>query len=249
MKKFLTVIAMSVGSVSVALALQASDNAANAVYSGGTFVGLNGGTGFSAWTGSTTGGGGRYMGASGLSASTTFALFSTASGFSEATRPFSTAMAVGDTFSFAFGYTGVADPGGEIGINLFSGANFRLNLKFVGGSTAWVLNDGGNNFSTGISWGGGNPGTTLLYSFTRGTGNGYSISLSQGLQTYIGNNFTGSLGTMDIDRVQFYTQNQGNNENIGINNLSVVPEPSTYALLALAAAGFGAHVVRRRRRA
>lgn len=36
----------------------------------------------------------------------------------------------------------------------------------------------------------------------------------------------------------------------GIDNVSVtsVPEPSTYALLALGAAGIGAHVVRRRRR-
>ena len=35
---------------------------------------------------------------------------------------------------------------------------------------------------------------------------------------------------------------------VGLDNVGVVPEPSTYALLALGAAGLGAHLVRRRRR-
>ena len=35
---------------------------------------------------------------------------------------------------------------------------------------------------------------------------------------------------------------------VGFDNVGVVPEPSTYALLALGAAGLGAHLVRRRRR-
>ena len=39
-----------------------------------------------------------------------------------------------------------------------------------------------------------------------------------------------------------------NASTIGVDNVGVVPEPSTYALLAIGAAGLGTHLVRRRRR-
>lgn len=244
MKTFFSSALITASLAASVFALTASDNSGN--YSG-TFIGLNQGTGFNAWSGSATGGGGNYIGGSGLSASS-FAIYSGGGvGNSyQATRPFSTAMNVGDNFTVQLGYTGVVN-GGEIGMNLFSGGSFRLGFKFIGGQSSWVLNDGGSDFSTGIPWGGGNPGTTLNYSFTRGTGNGYSINLSQGAQTYNGNNYVSASGIMSIDSVQFYSSAQGGGENLGFNNLQVIPEPSTYTLLGLSAAAFVARVLRRRR--
>jgi len=40
----------------------------------------------------------------------------------------------------------------------------------------------------------------------------------------------------------------GSDSTVGFDNVGVVPEPSTYALLALSAAGLGGHLIRRRRR-
>jgi hypothetical protein len=226
-------------------ALLASDNSSN--YSE-TFIGLNNGSGFSAWSGSGTGSGGNYIGGSGLSSSS-FAIYSGggAGNSYQATRPFSTAMNVGDTFSIQIGYTGVANPGGEIGINLFSGGSFRLGFKFIGGAANWQLNDGGSNFGTGLTWQGGDPGSTINFAFTRNDGNGYGLNITQSAESYIDSVMTSSSGIMSIDSFQVYSSAQGGGENVGFNNLSVVPEPSTYALLGLGTA-FGLWQLRRRKR-
>jgi hypothetical protein len=236
-----TVLAASVSTVS---AVSYFDSAGDSVYSGGSYISLIGGTGFGAWSGNATGNGGSYLGTSGLNDTTSWAIYAgggTGNSYT-AIRPFSTPLGIGETFTMDFGYTGVAT-GGEIGINLFSGGAFRLGLKFIGGGSSWQLNDGGSDFSTGMSWAGGTPGTTLKYSFTRGNDSSYSINLLHGAGTYDGNNYTASSGVMSIDSVQIYSIAQGSRENVGFNNLAIVPEPSSLSLLALS----GLALLRRRR--
>jgi hypothetical protein len=240
-----TVLVTSVSTVS---AVSYFDSASDSAYADGWAIGDNGGTGFGAWSGNATGGGGLYRGASGLNITPSWAIYAGGgSGNSyTVTRSFSSPLGIGETFTMDFGYTGVADGGeiGEIGINLLSGGAFRLGLKFIGGQPKWLLNDGGSNFSTDISWAGGTPGTTLKYSFTRGIDNSYSINLNHsGAGTYDGNNYTASSGNMSIDSVQIYSNAQGGGQNVGFNNFAIVPEPSSLSLLALS----GLALLRRRR--
>lgn len=58
----------------------------------------------------------------------------------------------------------------------------------------------------------------------------------------------GNLKLNDVNYLQF-TWGLSGTINTTMNEVVAVPEPSTYALLALSALGFGGYVVRRRRRA
>ena len=65
-------------------------------------------------------------------------------------------------------------------------------------------------------------------------------------QTYT-YNWTLPVGTEKLIFVPLWAGG-ANTSTVGFDNVGVVPEPSTYALLSLGAAGFGAHLLRRRRR-
>jgi hypothetical protein len=247
MKKLLLAAVASVVLSSGAFAATlANDNATNVAYSDGWITGDNGGVGFGPWAitanGSGSGGfAGSYVGGTGLG-NPTFGIYSgnNAAATVTAYRPFTGGgLTVGQSFNVDLGNT--ATIVGQIGLTLMSGSTARWTLKFVGGGANWLLNDGGSDFSAGQAYA---PNTPLSFSLTYGGGSTYSYSFGTGS----GNNFTASADISNLDGVQFFSVDQGDNQNMGFNNLQVVPEPSTYALLALSAAGLGAHLIRRRRR-
>jgi hypothetical protein len=250
MKKLLITAVASVALSSGAFAAnEASDNASTANYPGGTWTtGSNGGTGFGSWTLTSTpsgGSAGSYIGGTAIG-DPSFGIFSggNAAATMTALRPFTGGgLTAGQSFGVTIGNTAnVGNPGpAQIGLSLMSGSSARWTLKFVGGGTDWQLNDGGGDFGSGQAYAANTP---LSLTFTYNGGSSYSYTFGTGS----GNNFNASADISNLDGVQFFSVNQGGGENMGINNLSVVPEPSTYALLALSAVAFGGYVARRRRR-
>jgi len=252
----LALLALAIEPQTITAQIIASDNATNSVYTN-NFVGVDGGSGFQAWTAATpTGGGGSYLGSTGLAGTRTFGIYSGNTGSMSVYRKFDAPLLAGDTFSLNLGYTSVNN-GGTIGINLFSGGAWRLNFGFTGGQSLWRVADnssvGAGYDATGIGWAGGTgwdgnsgtpdiPGTTLNFAFTRGSAaNQYRVVISQGAQTFdTGPTFytTGAgSGNTNIDEIEIYTSNQGGDQNVGFNNLLIVPEPSSASLIGLGIAG------------
>lgn len=219
-----------------------ADSAAN--YSGGTFITVNGGTGFQTWTSNSSGGGGSYLGGTGLSG-TSFGIYSgggVGNSFT-AYRQFNSALTVSSTFSVDVGTTSIAN-GGSVGVLFYAGSQERGVLFFAGGSSNWQWNDGGGAVTTTIPFG------SVSLDLTRASTNGYSLALAQGAttQTLSGTFLSGGNPVSSaINEVGFYSSAQGGGENFGFNNLEVaaVPEPMTLGLIGVAALVVGLRAVRR----
>jgi hypothetical protein len=246
MKKILTAAVMTAALSSGALAANnASDVGSN--YTTATWTnGANLGTGFGSWTLTTSGLGtngfaGSYIGSTAIG-DPAFGIYSggTNTATSLASRPFTGGgLTAGQSFSVDLANTVTIN--GEIGLSLMTGGSARWTLKFVSGGSNWLLNDGGSDFDSGQAYIASN---SLTLNFTYNGGSSYSYTFGTGS----GNNFNASADISNLDGVQFSSVNQGADQNLGFNNMNVVPEPSTHALLALSAAAFGGYVARRRRR-
>jgi hypothetical protein len=255
MVKKIAVVVLGLVAVSsgVQAASNADDRASNLPYNDGWQNGDNGGAGFQPWVLTSSGAGGRFIGQTGVNQNPSFGVFSGGNGIgdsSTADRNFTGALSAGQTFSLQLGITGVYDGGGSpgnagfVGLTLLSGSNNVFTFVFIGGGTEWQLNDGGSNFGSGIPFAANTP---INFAFTYNGGNNYSISIQEGTSSFVGNNFTANSNLTNITGFRIFSERQGANENIGFNNLAVVPEPSSLALLAGPMMLGGWFAIRRRR--
>jgi len=247
----LAAAAVAVGSANAQFI--ATDNAGN--YSGGWTDGSNGGSGFSPWVltaGTGTGGfGGNFIGdpsSAGITGmgSQAFGLFANPSGsgaFSTADRSFTTPLAAGNILSFEWSINFDSGSSGNKGFNLYTGAPGSGEIVNVNnaGSSAITFNGTDIGFGYGVN--------AMTWTFTQISPTSLSLSVNDrdgsGLFT---TNLTGLSGTVSSFRFYASDMQGGNEAQPYFNNINVVPEPSTYALLALSAAGLAGYAARRRAR-
>lgn len=242
MKTYLFIASLSALATS-AFALTALDDASN--YGGGWADGSTGGSGFGTWSLNNNNDGssvyaGSFIGDStagagdiNSGAAQSFGLYANPSAaYSTAIRSFSTALSVGDIFSFDFA---VNYDDGDKGFNIRTAGDSIFNFNLGGGAsvssehativpvTAVAYDYGGNDAMLEavievIS------SNSINYQISRVSTDGIQGVLYSGSVTGIVNS---------IDNFEFYNANTtgGDQNNLYFNNLEVVPESSSTALI------------------
>ncbi len=155
-------------------------------------------------------------------------------------------MSVGDTLSFLWGINfdsgSITGTNGNKGFNLYSGGTGGTQLINVNNADSSAITLGG----TDIGFAYGTNVMTWTFTYTNATTLAVSATARDG-----GASFSTNVTVSGApDAVRFYASQMqaGDQAQPYFNNLSVVPEPSTYALLGLSAMGMAGYVIRRRRR-
>ena len=233
-KKFSLVLSvLGLGVIGAFAALNGTDNAADPAYSGNVWAnGSNGGTvgTFNPWdltnnnNDGTTNFAGYFIGDSTLGSGdintggVSFGVYANpATAFADADRNFGAPLAVGQTFSL------------DIAVN-FQNGNKGLNL-FAGATQVFNFNVGGNDYQiNGTSLGLAYSSTAIFdLSFTQTSLAGGTYLVTSGSSNFT-NSYTGSASGFNL--YNSGTDNGSDANNLYFNNLAIVPEPSSLALLA-----------------
>lgn len=256
--------ALALGATYSRGAAPATDNASDVAYPGSWTTGSNGGTGFNAWTLTPSGAAGFFVGNSALNAGGTsgnintnpnnraWGEFASGGGVSSAVRTFKSGgsnglsiLGTGEKFTLAMD-NGFIDAGGTVGFGLQDslGVN-RFEFFFAGGQPSYTVSGSVDQATTH-----GFTGDGLTATFTLTGINTYSFAVAYNTGVPVTQTLTGTLkGTAGsgIDRFRLFNANAGttSNNDAYFNSATVAPEPSTFALVAASALGFG--FIRRRR--
>lgn len=224
---------------------------------------ITGAPAFGAWTltGAASGGGtaGRFIGDSTTLAPTNtggninsagpsaFGLFAHrnntvgATALSQAFRNFDSNLSVGQVFSISLA---VNFRNGDKGIDLRDSTDTTLFNLNIGSNGYNVNNTTFGNGPVGAAAYDSNTVFNISLTQTSLSGGSWSIVRSGGISESDSGNFTGVVNRLRVYNAS--TDNGSNENNLFVNNLSIVPEPSTFGLLALSTLGAMALLRRRR---
>ena len=264
-KLALGIVSLGLMTIAGYAASSASDNAGN--YAGNWTGNLGSGWG-GAWAFTDNGNGsqsGHFIGDSTTNGTSpsgginspadgAWGLYANSGATSDATRPFSGSLSVGDTFSIQIDQ-GFQDGGSTVGLGLQNSSGQNLfEIYYIGGDSvnSWKINSAAGQQNLSPSVGFSTDGFNL--SFTLQPSNMFTGTFSDmhGNSANFNGTLTTETGGEGISQVRLFNANagSGNSNNLFFNNMAIVavPEPSTVALLA-GPALLGAWFFIRRRRA